>query len=131
VALELTEEERGLFKGPNLAFLATVAPDGSPHVTPVWVDEQDGKVVVNTADGRAKVRHVRRDPKVGVLVVDRHDPYRWVSVRGRVVSVTTEGAREHIDALSRRYEGKPYAFTEGQVRLKLVIEPDRATRYGS
>jgi len=129
VAAELTQDERSLFKEPNLGFLATVAPDGSPHVTPVWVDEEDGKVVVNTADGRAKVHHIRRDPKVGVLVVDRDDPYRWVSVRGRVVDITPEGAREHIDALSHRYNGSPYSFTEGQVRLKLVIEPERVTRY--
>ena len=129
MAAELSEDQRRLLKEPNLAFLATVAPDGTPHVTPVWVDEEGGNVVVNTADGRAKVRHVRRHPKVGVLVVDRDDPYRWVSVRGRVVDVTPEGARDHIDMLSHRYEGKPYRFKPGQVRLKLVIEPDRVSEY--
>jgi PPOX class probable F420-dependent enzyme len=126
---QLSEEQRKLLREPNLAYLATVGEDGAPHVTPVWVDEQDGMVVVNTADGRAKVRHVRSNPRVGVLVVHRDDPYTWVSVRGRVVDVTTEGAHEHIDELSRRYENKPYSYTPDQVRLKLVIRPDRTSEY--
>jgi PPOX class probable F420-dependent enzyme len=129
VTADLNEDQRRLLKEPNLAVLATVAGDGTPHATPVWVDEEAGRIVVNTADGRAKVRHVRRDPRVGLLVVDRDDPYRWVSVRGRVIDITPEGAEEHIDMLSQRYEGKPYRFKPGQVRLKLLIEPDRVSEY--
>ena len=129
MAVELTEEQRRLLKEPNLASFATVAEDGTPHVTPVWVDEEDGRVVINTADGRVKVRHVRRDPSVGVLVVDRNDWYSWISVRGRVVDITTEGAEEHIDMLSHRYEGKSYRFRPGQVRLKLMIEPLSLSEY--
>jgi PPOX class probable F420-dependent enzyme len=129
MAVELSDHQRNLLKQPNLAFLATVGADGVPHVTPVWVDEEEGRAVVNTADGRAKVRHVRRDPRVGLVVVNRDDPYDWVSIRGRVVEITREGAHEHIDELSRRYEDKPYTYTPGQVRLKLVIEADRVTRY--
>jgi PPOX class probable F420-dependent enzyme len=125
----LSEHHLELLREPHLAYLATVAEDGSPHVTPVWADEEHGRPVVNTADGRAKVRHVRRDPRVGLLVMHRDDVYDWVSIRGRVVDITTDGAEEHIDRLSHRYEGKPFAFREGQVRLKLVIEPDRVTEY--
>ena len=129
MAVELAVEQRRLLKEPNLASFATVAEDGTPHVTPVWVDEEDGRIVVNTADGRAKVRHIRRESRVGVLVVDRNDVYNWISVRGRVVDITPEGAEEHIDMLSHRYEGKPYRFKPGQVRLKLVIEPLAASEY--
>ena len=85
--------------------------------------------MVNTADGRAKVRHVRRDPRVGLLVVHRDDIYDWVSIRGRVIDITTEGAEEHIDQLSHRYEGKPFDLPPGQVRLKLVIEPESVAEY--
>jgi PPOX class probable F420-dependent enzyme len=129
VATQLTEEQRRLVREPNLASLATMDDRGRPHVTPVWVDEERGRIVVNTADGRAKVRHVRRDPRVGILVVDRDDPYTWLSVRGRVVDITTDGARDHIDDLSQRYEGRPFAFRPGQVRLKLIIEPESVTEY--
>ena len=129
MGVPLNEDHRRLLKETHLAFLATVTADETPHVTPVWVDEEDGKVVVNTAEGRAKVAHVRRHPRVGVLVVDRDDPYTWVSIRGRVVDITTERAREHIDELSQRYEGKPFDHPEGQVRLKLVIEPERVMDY--
>ena len=129
MAVELSDHQRNLLKQPNLAFLATVGADGVPHVTPVWVDEEEGRAVVNTADGRAKVRHVRRDPRVGLVVVNRDDPYDWVSIRGRVVDITTEGAEEHIDQLSHRYEGKPFQFRPGQIRLKVLIEPDQVTEY--
>ena len=130
MAKQLTEDHRRLLREPNLASLATMDEDGRPHVTPVWVDEERGRIVVNTADGRAKVRHLRRDPRVGILVMDREDPYTWVSVRGRIVEITTEGAYDHIDELSRRYEGKPFDHPPGQVRLKVIIEPERITVYG-
>jgi PPOX class probable F420-dependent enzyme len=126
---ELSEHHLELLREPHLAFLGTLAPDGTPHVTPVWADEEGGRPVVNTADGRAKVRHVRRDPRVGLLVVHRDDIYDWVSIRGRVVDITTEGAEDHIDQLSHRYEGKSFRIKPGQVRLKLVIEPERVAEY--
>jgi|SRR5438876_8730081 len=129
MAHELSEHHLELLREPHLAFLGTLAQDGAPHVTPVWVDEEGGKPVVNTADGRAKVRHVRRDPRVGLLVVHRDDIYDWVSIRGRVIDITTEGAEEHIDQLSHRYEGKPFDLPPGQVRLKLVIEPESVAEY--
>jgi PPOX class probable F420-dependent enzyme len=129
VAKQLTDDQRRLLREPNLASLATMDDDGRPHVTPVWVDEEDGRIVVNTADGRAKVRHLRREPRVGILVMDREDPYTWVSIRGRVVEITTDGAHDHIDELSRRYEGKAFDHPPGQVRLKVLIEPDQVTEY--
>ncbi|ESP88289.1 PPOX class F420-dependent oxidoreductase [Candidatus Halobonum tyrrellensis] len=99
----IPESYRGIFESEAFAQFATVMPDGGPHVTPVWVDHEDGEyVLVNTARGRQKERNVARNPKVGISVLDPDDPYRYVSVRGEA-ELTEEGADEHIDELARRY----------------------------
>ncbi|MFT4891750.1 MAG: PPOX class probable F420-dependent enzyme, partial [Halobacteriales archaeon] len=99
-----------LFERKSFAHFATVMPDGTPHVTPVWVDydDTDGHVLVNTMQGRQKERNVQREPKVGLSIVDPEDPYRYVSVRGEVVTVTQDGAVEHINELAHRYMGHDY-----------------------
>jgi hypothetical protein len=85
---------------------------------------------VNTAEGRAKDRNLRRDPRAAVSVVKDGDWYRWLSVTGAVVDrVTGEEAERHIDALSRRYDGEPWKPIEGQVRVLYRIRPDRIIRY--
>jgi PPOX class probable F420-dependent enzyme len=97
-------------------------PDGSPQVTPVWVDTDGERVFVNTAPGRAKTRNMERDARVALSVCDSDDPYRYVALRGRVVSMTSEGAQEEIDRLSLKYDGTTYPRSE--VRISVVIEPD-------
>ncbi len=84
---DLTEKTRELIDQPNVAYLATIDPDGSPQVTPVWIDREDGQLLVNTAVGRIKDRNMREDPRVAVSVVDRENPYEKVDIRGRVVDV--------------------------------------------
>jgi PPOX class probable F420-dependent enzyme len=127
----LTDEQRELFHEPNLAHFVTLMPDGAPQVTPVWVDERDGRIWINTAEGRVKSNNIRRDPRVAVLVVDRNDPYRWVEVRGRVVEYTREGADDHIDFLSAKYTGreKYRNHVPGQFREILKIQPERVSQY--
>ena len=109
-----------------LAFLATIDPDGRPQVTPVWVNVEDGKVLINTAEGRVKHRNIERDPRVTLAVHDPDDQYRWVSIQGRA-SMTTEGAEAHIDRLAKKYLGKDtYPWhTPDQQRVKVTIEPER------
>ncbi len=121
----LTPKQQALFAPPNLAYLATVMPDGSPHLSPLWADFRDGMIVLNTADGRVKVENIRRDPRVAVSIHDRDDPWPPLAVLGTVVEITTEGADEHMDALSRRYSGEGWTSVEGQTRILLVIRPDR------
>ncbi len=114
------------------AQLATLMPDGSPQVSPVWVDHRDGKVIVNSAEGRVKDRNVRRDARVAVSVQDPDNPYRAVMIRGRVTEITTEGAEAHIDAMAKKYMGLdayPYR-AEGEVRVLYVIEPERVSGFG-
>ena len=122
------EADLDLFERPTVAHLATLFPDGTPHVTPVWIDRdpETGHLLVNTERGRQKVANVERDPRVGLSMTDPDDPYRRLSVSGEVVEVTTAGAREHIDALARRYTGHDY---DGEIlteRVVLVVRVDRA-----
>ena len=116
-----------LLQEKQIAQLATVMPDGSPQVTPVWVDvEPDGShVLINTADGRLKTTNVTRNPKVAVSVVDSQNPWRLVIVRGTVVEQRHEGADEHIDTMAKKYLGQAtYPFrTPTEQRVILRIKP--------
>jgi PPOX class probable F420-dependent enzyme len=116
-----------LFSGKALANLATVGPKGQPLVTPVWVDHEGDRILINSAKGRVKNRNMVKGAKVALSVVDPANPYRYVGVQGVVVDVTTEGADQHIDKLSQRYLGQakyPYR-APGEVRELFVIEPTR------
>jgi PPOX class probable F420-dependent enzyme len=125
----LTEEQARLFKGKNLATVATTRKDGSPQLTPVWIDWDGENVVFNTAEGRAKPRNIRRRPVVSVQVVDSDDPYRWVSVTGSA-EIIESGADEHIHELSRRYRGRDFDLDPTQKRLIVRIRPERVTARG-
>ena len=118
-----------LLRRPSPCFLATLMPDGSPQLTQTWVDTDGRDVLVNTVRGHQKVRNIERDPRVALNVADPDDPSRYFEVRGRVVEVTEDGAREHIDELSQRYIGRPYPWFGGrdQVRLLVRITPDKVT----
>jgi PPOX class probable F420-dependent enzyme len=107
------------------ANLATVMPDGSPQVTPVWFDFQDGIIRVNTAKGRVKARNMREGVPVALSIMDPDDPYRYIQIRGRVKRVNEAGASAHIDLLTKKYLGQdkyPYA-QPGEVRMMIEIEP--------
>ena len=100
VAREVSEAAARILLQPNLAAVTTLRADGSPHTTVVWVDWDGEHVVFNTTETRAKTGHLRADPRASVLVLDRNDPYRWVSVSGIAVELTQEGAVEHINRLA-------------------------------
>ncbi len=102
--MSLTKDQVDLLKEPQIANLATVMADGTPQVTPVWVDTDGEDVLMNTAKGRVKHRNILRNPNVAVSVVDRNDPYRTVVVRGRA-ELVDEGADDHIDRLAKKYLG--------------------------
>lgn len=107
------------------AHLATVMPDGSPQVTPVWFDYTNGHVRVNTAKGRVKARNMHEGSRVALSILDPDNAYRYVQIRGRVVRATEQGAAAHIDALAKKYLGKDkYPFSQpGDVRIMYEIEP--------
>ena len=126
--MELTDADRRMFEGRNYGHLATLMPDGSPQVSPVWVDidARTGLILVNTAAGRRKLRNVERDPRVAISVTDSDDQENMVTVRGRVVEITTDGAEDHIDFLSRKYNG--VEFPRHGNRVLLRIEADHVAR---
>lgn len=121
----IPEEYLDLFDRKTFAQFATLTGDGFPHVTPVWIDfDCDAeRIVVNTERHRRKVMNVEADPRVGVALLDPDDPYRRLSIIGRVDEITTEGAREHIEALAQRYVEGPYPSEIVTERVLLLVEP--------
>jgi PPOX class probable F420-dependent enzyme len=128
----IPEKFADLFEKPVFGNLGTVMKDGSPQVTPVWVD-YDGKFVrINSAKGRVKDKNMRRDPRVSLSLLDPANPYRYLEVRGRVVDITETGADDHINKLSKKYLGNPvYPFRQpGEVRVIYKIEPEKVNSMG-
>ncbi|HSJ27621.1 MAG TPA: PPOX class F420-dependent oxidoreductase [Acidimicrobiia bacterium] len=122
----LHEKTRELASGRNFAVLTTLMPDGTPQSHVMWIDADDRHLYVNTELHRQKYRNVVRDPRATVTIVDADDPYSFVEVRGRVVdTIGGREAREHIDALSRRYFGRDYANEIQSERVILKIAADR------
>jgi PPOX class probable F420-dependent enzyme len=114
------------------AQLATVMPDGTPQVTPVWFDYTDGAIRVNTAKGRVKARNMQEGSAVALSILDPDNAYRYLQVRGRVRKVVEAGADAHIDSLAKKYLGKDkYPFARpGEVRVMYEIEPRAANAMG-
>ena len=108
----------------SMAFLATLMPDGSPQLTPVWFSMVDGNVLINTRRGRVKEKNMAARPRVAVVIHDAQHTYRYIQIRGAVVNATEEGAIEHIEELSQKYDGKPFrALAPGEVRVIYEIKP--------
>jgi PPOX class probable F420-dependent enzyme len=132
----LTEPIVKFFRGKNFGFLGTVNKDGSPQVTPTWIDiiekqeNEDGHeeiILINTAMDRLKQKNVSRDPRVSISMVDEDNPYSMVTIKGRVVEQTTEGADEHIDKLAKRYlNAETYpAHSPSVKRIILKVKPEK------
>lgn len=114
------------------ASLATIMPDGSPQVTPVWFDYDGNIVRINSARGRVKARNMQEGSPVALSIMDPDNPYRYLQIRGRVRRVTEEGADRHIDSLAKKYLDKDkYPFAQpGEVRVTYEIEPVSANGSG-
>jgi PPOX class probable F420-dependent enzyme len=118
-----------LIKDETKAFcsLATIMKDGTPQVTPIWFNTDGKYILINSASGRVKDRNMRRNPRVALIIVDPKDAYRYVQIRGKVVEITTQGAREHINALSKKYTGRKI-YTGGspdEIRVTYKILPEK------
>lgn len=125
----IPESHLDLFGKKAFAHLATLMPNGSPQVTPVWVDFDGRHVLINTAEGRQKDKNLQRDGRVALSVIDPENPYRYLEVRGHIAQRTLAGADEHIDAMARKYLGKEkYPFRQpGEVRVLYKVAADRCT----
>ena len=122
----ISERVARLFLDRNFACVATIREDGTPHVTPVWIDYDGENVVFNTAVGRAKERHLRRDPRVTVEVHEHDDPYSYVQVTG-TAELTTEGADEHIDKMAKKYFGidRYRSRAPGEQRILVIVRVEQ------
>jgi PPOX class probable F420-dependent enzyme len=128
----IPEKYLDLFDKKAFANLATIMPDGTPQVTPVWVDFDGKHVLVNSARGRQKDKNMGQNSSVSLSILDPDNPYRYLEVRGRVAEITEEGASEHIDKMAQKYLGKDkYPFSQpGEVRVIYKIEPQHTTHMG-
>ena len=131
MAMQLNDEQKKFLLDKNFVNLATLMKDGSPQVTPVWVDFDGKHVLVNSEQKRVKVRNMKRDPRVGVAVFDMANPYNFIEIRGRVVDITTDGAADHIDKMAKKYMGQDkYPFNQpGDVRVIIKIEPQKVAGF--
>ncbi len=132
VAQIIPENFVDLFQQPAFANLATIMPDGSPQVTPVWCDFDGKHVIVNTARGRVKDRNMRRTPSVALAIMDAKNPYRYLEIRGKVVEITEAGADAHIDKMAKKYlnvDKYPYR-QPGEVRVLFKIATERVSSMG-
>ncbi len=128
------ESHHELLKDETKAFvyLATLMPDSSPQVTPIWFNTDGVHILINTAKGRIKDRNMRARPQVALCIQDPSNPYRYLQIRGRVVEFTTDGADEHIDALTLKYRGLPkYPSRQpGEQRVKYKIQIEKTDAHG-
>jgi len=129
---QVPENFKDLFEKKAFGQLATIMKDGTPQVTPVWLDFDGKHVRVNSALGRLKDKNVRRNPNVAISIQDPDNPYRYVAVKGKVEEITQDGADAHIDSLAKKYLGKDkYPFRQpGEQRVIYKIRPDRISTMG-
>ena len=122
----LDDGAKALLSRPLMAWATTLNPDGSPHGTVVWVDVNGDDVVFNTAVGRAKERHLRKNPTASISVLDPDNAYHWVSVTG-TATLELDGADEQIDRLAKKYLGvDSYPMrTPTETRVTVRIAPDK------
>lgn len=128
---KLDEAQADFLKNAYYGVVTTLRADGTPHQTVVWVDTDGGDVVFNTAEGRAKPKHMRANPNVSVAVVDPANGYHSLVVSGKA-ELSHDGADAHIDKLAKKYlDADTYPFRkEGEQRVIVRVRPDRVTASG-
>jgi len=133
VATPVSEPVRKFLEKPNFAVLATRSGGDGLQVTPVWFLYEGGEIVINTSQGRVKLRNMQKNADVALAIVDRENPYQYVQIRGKVAGFDTRSAARDIDRLSQRYVGKPYGYPGGDApdkRVTIRIAPTRISAQG-
>ncbi|MDG7001190.1 MAG: PPOX class F420-dependent oxidoreductase [Nitrososphaerota archaeon] len=132
--IALTDKQKKFLEATNFAFVATVNKDGSPQVTPTWVDTDGKYVFINVTPQRQKAKNLQREPRIAIAVTDQANPYSMISIRGKVVEqIAGKEAEEHIDKLAKKYLGQDkYPYRQpNEKRLLLKIEPTSIAGWGS
>jgi PPOX class probable F420-dependent enzyme len=123
--MALSDETKQLLDGPNFAHLATLMPDGSPQSVPVWIGREGDRLVICTGEKSLKARNTARDPRVAISIVDFHNPYSELQIRGRVVERRPDTDFKLLDPISHKYTGKPFPMRQPEGRIALIIEVDK------
>jgi len=126
MGIALDDNVKQLLDSSNFAHLATLMPDGSPQSVPVWVGRDGDRIIICTSEKSLKARNTHRDPRVAISLVDLHDPYREVQLRGRVVERRPDPELKFIDHISIKYTGKSFPMRSPENRIALFIEVDKA-----
>ena len=126
MGIELSNDIKSLIDRPNFAHLATLMSDGSPQSLPVWVGREDDCVLICTGESSLKARNTIRDPRVALSLIDLHNPYEEMQLRGRVLERRPDRDFRYMDPISQKYTGKPFPFRNPEGRVALVIEFDKA-----
>lgn len=128
----IPEKYADLFEKKAFAHLATLMPDGTPQVTPVWVDHDGDYILVNSARGRRKDKNMERNKSVALSIQDPENPYRYLEVRGKVVEITEAGADQHIDKMAKKYMGvDTYPYRQpSETRVIYKIKPEHTSQMG-
>jgi PPOX class probable F420-dependent enzyme len=124
--MTLQKEVLDLLDRPNFVHFATLLPDGSPVIAPVWAGLEGDRILICAASNSLKAKNVKRDPRVAISVVDFHNPYEEAQIRGRVVEIRDDSSLRILDAIARKYSGKPYPERDGNGTIALVIEVEKA-----
>ena len=125
--MKLSDKVKKLIDGKNFASVATIMPNGSPQVAPVWIDRDGDTIILNATQSRQRTRNLKRDPRVAISIFDQSNPYSNASIRGKVIDITEKGAEEHIDKMNLKYHGTPkYPYhTPKDPRVLLRVEATR------
>jgi len=129
----IPESHADLLKREKKAYanLALITSKGEPHVTPMWFDFDGQTIIFNTARGRVKDRILHHRPTVALAVSDPANPYRYIQIRGPVVSESEEGGYDQICDLSLKYHGdRNYPKIPGEVRVTYKVRPEHVTTMG-
>ncbi|CAL9595263.1 hypothetical protein SUDANB58_05319 [Streptomyces sp. enrichment culture] len=126
----LPPEAVDLLRRANPCVMATLRSDGTPVSTPTWYLWEDGRVLINLDEGRVRLKHLRRDPRVTLTVLDKGDWYTHVTLIGRVAMLQNDDALADIDRISEHYTGKPYP-DRVRARVSAWIEVERWHGWGA
>jgi PPOX class probable F420-dependent enzyme len=126
MSLQIGPRLKAFFDEPLPMTVGTTRRDGTVQMTPVWYEYRDGQIWLNGGPKRDWFKHLRRDPRVTLFVVDPKNMFRWAQIQGRLADTDAEGGDDHIERLSQRYTGGPYRNPKVD-RLIVRIEPDRIT----
>lgn len=121
-----------MFERPIFATIATLYPDGAPHLTPIWIDVEDGHLLFTVIAGHVKDRNMQKDPRVAITLFDPENPYRYIMVRGEVIEITKNGAFEHSQKMAKKYLGPDgeYIFGEGEYPHLFKVRPNKVSARG-